>query len=911
MSLNTPTRILTRLLGKCTKPSGHSRKRNAGLLVEPLEERAVPTGTWTTLANLFPSSGADTMMLLSDGTVMVHGGAGFASSAWYRLTPDSSGSYIQGTWSALPAMQTARYAFTSDLLPDGRVLVMGGEYSGPNTELNALNTGEIYDPVANTWTSIADFPLSHFGDDPTEVLPDGRVLGGYYYGPETYVYDPASNSWTATGSKLRGDISDEESWVKLPDDSILSYDIFSSIWTGTGHAQRYVPSQGKWVDAGTLPVLLSSFDDGAELGPALLLPDGRALFLGANGNSAFYTPPVNPTDPGSWEAGPPIPNHLTSNDAPGAMLPNGDVLFEASPPDAGPTTIFEFNPVTNTYTDVTPRNGFPLRAGTMLVLPTGQIMVTNETRRIDVFTPDGSPNVAWQPTITTITDNGNKVFTLTGTQLNGISEGAAFGDDAEMASNYPIVRFIDASGTVSYARTFNWSSTGVATGSTPESVNFTLPAGAMPGAYLVSVIANGIASSPVLAVLMGADQSNLVLRVDPNDTAQVQIWNSDTVLGTFPIRSFSSILVTGSNTDNTVVLESIPSGVPVTVNEGSGKDSIILGNVSLDTIQGPLTFHGSAGNGAGLTTLVLNDQSFAGVRTFTVTDSTLRWGESMLTYSGLGSITINGGSGGNTFNVLAASAAGVTLVGGGDGDLLVGSNAGNTFTLAGNNAGTLGGSAYRSSVRFSQIGNLAAGTGGDTFVMVNGASLTGSITGGGSDTLDYSDYTSSVIVDLQTGFATGIGSGVSGITTVFGGGSKTPAPSGVYNLLIGNGGSTLYGGFRRPNLLIAGSSASLLTGNFLRDDLLIGGSTAYDTEEGLSTWRQIAAYWASNADDYATRVANLTSGNGVPLLDASVVRGNGGGNTMIGGGELALLYTEGMDTIAGFDTRSQQVMIAP
>jgi hypothetical protein len=276
----------------------------------------------------------------------------------------------------------------------------------------------------------------------------------------------------------------------------------------------------------------------------------------------------------------------------------------------------------------------------------------------------------------------------------------------------------------------------------------------------------------------------------------------------------------------------------------------------------------------------------------------------------VGSITINGGTGGNIFNVLATSAATVSIVGGGNGDTLVGSNAGNTFTLQGSNAGTLGGSAYASSVLFSQVGNLTAGSGGDTFYFADGATLTGNITGDGGDTLDYSEYSSSVVVDLQTGFSTGVGGTVSGIAVVFGGGSKTPAAGGAYNLLIGKGGSTLHGGFRRPNILVAGAGASTLTGNFLRDDLLIAGSTAYDTEEGLSTWRQIAAYWASSAN-FATRVANLTSGAGVPLLDASVVMGNGGGNTLIGGGELALLYTDGQDTIGGFDPRSQQVVIAP
>src|SRR5205807_481723 len=111
--------------------------------------------------------------------------------------------------------------------------------------------------------------------------------------------------------------------------------------------------------------------------------------------------------------------------------------------------------------------------------------------------------------------------------------------------------------------------------------------------------------------------------------------------------------------------------------------------------------------------------------------------------------------------------AALTLVGGGSGDTLAGSDAGNTFTILGSNAGILYGSAYPSSVVFSQIGNLLAGSGGDTFRFADGALLTGNIVGGGSDTLDYSAYSTSVTVDLQTGIATGVGGFVSGIRTIF------------------------------------------------------------------------------------------------------------------------------------------------
>ena len=252
------------------------------------------------------------MLLLSDGSVMVHGSVNItavaggppqafsntSSSAWYKLTPNGN-DYITGSWTPLSSMSVPRKFFASNVLPSGKVLVLGGEYTldnnNPPNEINAnLSSGEIYDPLANTWSNIKDFSTtgnSQFGDDPTEMLPGGKVLAGLINGPATYIYDPLANTWTQTNnSKSRLDQSDEESWVTLPDDSILSYDVFGST-ASVGHSQRYIPSTGLWQDAGNLPFALSSSAVGSELGPAFLLPNGDAWFTGGNGNTAFYTPP--------------------------------------------------------------------------------------------------------------------------------------------------------------------------------------------------------------------------------------------------------------------------------------------------------------------------------------------------------------------------------------------------------------------------------------------------------------------------------------------------------------------------------------------------------------------------------------------------------------------------------------------
>ena len=79
--------------------------------------------SWTPLNNVAPS-GAGTMMLLTDGTVMVEEND---IIHWMRLTPDAQGNYINGDWTTNPisAMSTPRLYFASQVLPSGKGLGLG------------------------------------------------------------------------------------------------------------------------------------------------------------------------------------------------------------------------------------------------------------------------------------------------------------------------------------------------------------------------------------------------------------------------------------------------------------------------------------------------------------------------------------------------------------------------------------------------------------------------------------------------------------------------------------------------------------------------------------------------------------------------------------------------------------------
>jgi uncharacterized repeat protein (TIGR01451 family) len=562
--------------------------------VETLEPRLALTGTWTALANLVPSTtanGAGTMELLSDGAVMVLGQSsqGQGNAGWHKLTPDSTGSYVNGTWTALPDMSVSRLYDATNVLPDGRVLVLGGQNSAGNPTA-WLNSGEIYNPIANTWASITPFPESTFGG-PTAILPDGRILAGSMNGPNTYMYNPSTNSWSPGPTKLYNDSSLYETWTKLPDGDILSYDLGDNLGAGSTEAQRLDTSTMTWGDAGTVPVVLQS--SRPSIGAAVLLPDGRIFQIGGNSNTALYDPATN-----IWTAGPVLPGGLGGNHDPAAMLPNGHVLFAVSMTpnytDAngnyGPVKFYEFDPaapVNSSLTDVTPNipilTNWPGYMTRMLVLPSGQVLFDFGGTQTYIYTPDGAPQAAWKPTISSIIANGNH-FTLTGTQLNGLSAGASYGSSAEMDENYPIVELQSLSGKVYFARTFNWSSTAVATGSAPVTTDFTLPAELPLATYSLTVVTNGIASNPVSFTggFVGADLAVSV--AGPNGTSYSE---GQTIPYSFTVTNLGPSAATKAVLTDT--LGANLSFVSAALSQGTYKQSNGVVTASLGTIAAGAT----------------------------------------------------------------------------------------------------------------------------------------------------------------------------------------------------------------------------------------------------------------------------------------------------------------------------------
>jgi hypothetical protein len=317
-------------------------------------------------------------------------------------------------------------------LLDGRVFQIG-----------ANNLTALYTPSSNTWAAgpavngtLNGIPAPFGADDaPAAILPNGHVIFAADAGPAQLT----SSGNTTIGSNI---ITNIPSTATLQ----VGWTVTQSPFNGLGNVIQTYPALTTITSVDSLTQIHISQN-------ALMTVTGQALSFGG-----AYSPPTQ--------------------------------LFDFNPAGGG-----SVSPMSPAIPDAH-LNFLPAYTSRMLMLPTGQLLYAEGSGQLYVYTAGGTVSSAYQPVITGATYNGGGVFTLTGTQLNGQSAGAMYGDDVQMDENYPIVRLTSSTGKVYYCRTTNWSTTGVATGSTIETVNFTLNPSMPAGTYLAVVSGAGISSLP-------------------------------------------------------------------------------------------------------------------------------------------------------------------------------------------------------------------------------------------------------------------------------------------------------------------------------------------------------------------------------------------------------------------------------
>jgi len=241
---------------------------------------------------------------LADGRVLVSGGltapTGPTPSVTSAAAPLLSSAEVYdplaNAWSATPTgLHTPRFAHSATLLPDGSVLVAGGtgRRSAGGSD-RALSSTELFDPATGTWTAGALMTEPRSGHQAV-LLPDGRVLvvGGVVLTggrPVALAYcelfDPATGGWTPTGELGTGRVGHQA--TLLPDDTVLvtGGDAAGRQPGGTFRpgsldtAERYDPDTGSWTPAARMP------------GPrtrhrSVALRSGRVLVTGGTGGPAF------------------------------------------------------------------------------------------------------------------------------------------------------------------------------------------------------------------------------------------------------------------------------------------------------------------------------------------------------------------------------------------------------------------------------------------------------------------------------------------------------------------------------------------------------------------------------------------------------------------------------------------------
>jgi hypothetical protein len=292
------------------------------------------------------------------------------------------------TFSYTGSLITARVHHTATLLPSGKVLVVGGEnlpVPGSSTDnLIVLASAELYDPVSGNWTATGSLSVARRNHTAT-LLPNGKVLvvggyGGTYNGSGVYLasaelYDPANGTWSATTGSLSNGRSAHTATLLIngkvliaggagpdgPNGVLASAELYdpasgtSGTFTATGSL-----TTSRWSHTATL------LPNGAMLPNGTMLPGGTVLLAGGSVGALATAELYDPVS-GSWSA---TFNMVAARFAPTAtLLPNGKVLVA----DGGVATAELYDPASGIWTATGSYSG-AFFSNTATLLPNGQVL---------------------------------------------------------------------------------------------------------------------------------------------------------------------------------------------------------------------------------------------------------------------------------------------------------------------------------------------------------------------------------------------------------------------------------------------------------------------------------------------------------------------------------------------------------
>jgi N-acetylneuraminic acid mutarotase len=393
---------------------------------------ATATTTLTT-NNLVTGRSQHSSTVLADGRVLLVGGAGTngAAGIFPQLTAEiyNPGG---GTFTATGGLSNGRLLHAADILPDGRVMVAGGQASF----INSTNSVEVYDPNAGTW-SLAGGQVIGRQQHTTTLLADGRVLvvGGQGAGsgtsaqPLSYlksaqIYDPATHTWSSTGSLTTGRY--DHAATLLSDHRVLVTGGITSGGTSgvtTNSAEIWDPSNGQWTTVNPM-ITNPNGRRGHALTP---LPTGQVLVTGGFDTSlpANYLASAEIYDPtlNQWTAPSPSPaGQATMSSArayhTATILSNGKVVIIGGRTltSSLTSTVDGFDPETQSFIplpDIGGNGATPRAFHTATLLPNGKIFVAggqiaggiggvSATNTTELYDPSTGVSDAFTPNLSVI-----------------------------------------------------------------------------------------------------------------------------------------------------------------------------------------------------------------------------------------------------------------------------------------------------------------------------------------------------------------------------------------------------------------------------------------------------------------------------------------------------------------------------
>jgi hypothetical protein len=265
-----------------------------------------------------------TETLLPDGDMLLAGG----ETGWSGMFPIVSGTAdlekaTSGLFEPTGSMATGREAHAATLLSDGRVLITGGVIPS----WHALQEAELYNPVSDIFATAATMNVARAGHTAT-LLANGKVLvaGGSYQigGDSAELFDPATGLFTLTGRMTAARSS--HTATLLPNGKVLIAG-GNVIGAETATTEIYDPATGLFTPTGSMAIPRIWHT-------ATLLPDGTVLIAGGytrvgGNNSETATTEIYDPAIGSFTSGATMKQGRSSHSA--TLLPDGRVLFVGGP----------------------------------------------------------------------------------------------------------------------------------------------------------------------------------------------------------------------------------------------------------------------------------------------------------------------------------------------------------------------------------------------------------------------------------------------------------------------------------------------------------------------------------------------------------------------------------------------------